>query len=125
MSKDVTGKEPSDGRKVRGPYKKKSPSRGGPRPNSGRPKGSTNKLSAADLLNSLENELGRPYAEQLAKNYKKTIDENNTDAIRAYDTLIVNKIVATKIEQDVTSNGETVGVTISFGATDLAEWKDD
>ena len=72
----------------------------------GRVKGSTNKLSAKDILESLDRTLGRPYAEQLADNYRAALLEQDTQLVKEYDRLFLSKVIADKV--DLTSNGETM-----------------
>lgn len=76
-------------------------SRGGYRPNSGKKKGQVNKLSAYQILDTLEKNLGKPYAEQLAENYVRCMMENDRPMIHAYDKLFLGKVVADKVDLDV------------------------
>jgi hypothetical protein len=82
------------------------PKMGGARPGAGRPKGSLNKISGGDILDSLENVLGIPYAEQLALNYRDALYSGDVNLKEKYDRLILSKVVADKV--DITSNGETM-----------------
>jgi hypothetical protein len=52
---------------------KKVTKRGGRKPGSGRPKGSTSKLSAAKLLDQIETTCGKPFEELVAEGYMLTI----------------------------------------------------
>lgn len=65
--------------------------RGGPRPNSGRPKGVSNKLSATSLLNALRDE-GVPFEQTLARNYLEA--QSNRDLRYKYDQLFLGKLMA-------------------------------
>lgn len=65
--------------------------RGGARPNSGRPKGVTNKLSATSLLNALR-EVGVPFEQTLARNYLEA--QSNRDLRYKYDQLFLGKLMA-------------------------------
>lgn len=78
--------------------KPKISSRGGARPNSGRPAGSTNKISAQAIIDSLETHLGVPYADQLALNYLDALQQNDRTLRASYDRLFLSKIVADKVE---------------------------
>lgn len=80
------------------PNKPKISSRGGARPNSGRPAGSTNKISAQAIIDSLETHLGVPYADQLALNYLDALAQNDRTLRASYDRLFLSKIVADKVE---------------------------
>jgi len=80
--------------KVRGSFKTKAPSRGGARPGAGRPKGSTNKITMDGLLQSLNKNLGRDYAEQIAENYAHALNRGDYAGVRDYDKVLLGKIIA-------------------------------
>jgi hypothetical protein len=92
---------------------------GGARPGSGRKLGSTQKLSGKDILEALENVLGIPYPTQLALNYQQALygDDNHLKA--KYDHLILNKVVADKI--DITSGGNSIAPTILIDHKEIDE----
>lgn len=81
-------------RQVRGAYKQKTSSRGGARPGAGRPKGSTNKITMDGLLQSLNKNLGRDYAEQIAENYAHALNRGDYAGVRDYDKVLLGKIIA-------------------------------
>lgn len=95
-------------KKSRGPYKVKSPSRGGARANSGRPKGSTNKIRIEDLLGSIEHATGMDYAQQLASNYVSAITREDWRMVGDYDKAFLNKIVADKQEVEINNPQDSV-----------------
>jgi hypothetical protein len=104
-------------------YKKKAPSRGGARKGSGRPKGSTTKISIIELLASMENATGMNYGERFATNYQLAVEREDWGLVKEYDKTILPKLVADKLETDITSNGESLGVQLVFNAVELPEWK--
>ena len=106
-------------------YTKKAPSRGGARKGSGRPKGSTNKITLDSLVHSIDNAIGMSFEERLALNYKDAIDREDWLSVKDYDKAFLSKIVADKQEVDMTSNGQTMGVAFNFPTTELAEWNND
>lgn len=71
---------------------------GGARPGAGRPKGSTNKMTMEGLLASLDQHLGRSYAEQIAINYATALDRSDWSGVRDYDKVLLGKVVADKTE---------------------------
>ena len=71
---------------------------GGARPGAGRPRGSTNRITMEGLLNSLDQELGRPYAEQVAMNYVSAINRADWAGVRDYDRVLLGKVVADKTQ---------------------------
>ena len=91
---------------------------GGPQPGSGRPKGSTSKISSLAILAEIQKTLGKSYQEQLAENYKNALTEGNQKYIVAYDNIIINKCVVTAIEVDltVTESDAVINKEIAFAA---------
>ena len=89
-------------------YQAKAPSRGGARSGAGRPKGSTNKITMDTLLQNLDVQLGRSYAEQIAINYTAAIDRADWSGVRDYDRVLLGKVVADKLEVESTSNEDAV-----------------
>jgi hypothetical protein len=95
---------------------------GGPRPNSGRKLGSTQKLSAVTLLDALDTALGVPYEVQLANNYMNAVLTDRGLAMQ-YDRIFLNKVIADKV--DITSNGlGFVPPTIIIAAQELPDYID-
>lgn len=90
------------------PAKVKISSRGGARPNAGRPTGSKNKISGQAILDEIEAHLGIPYAQQLVSNYVDTINSNDTNLRYQYDKLILGKVVADKAEIELTESDAMV-----------------
>lgn len=105
-------------------YKKKAPTRGGARKGAGRPKGSTTKITIEELLHSMENATGMNYGQRFATNYQLAVEREDWGLVKEYDKTILPKLVADKLETDITSNGETLGVAFNFPTTELAEWID-
>ena len=92
----------------RGPYKTKAPSRGGARAGSGRPKGSTNKITPEEMLTDLKKTLGMSFHSFISKQNKKSADENNGELVSKY-LLGFGKYLIQDIQAvDITSNGETM-----------------
>jgi hypothetical protein len=101
----------------------KGGNRGGYRPGAGRPKGTSNKLSAATLIASLEKCIGRKYEEQLAINYQECILANDRLLLQRYDQMILSKIVADKSDVDITSAGQKISTSFAFVPVELPEWE--
>lgn len=74
---------------------------GGARPGAGRKPGTTNKISAQAIIDSLEHHLGVPYADQLAVNYLDALSQNDRTLRASYDRLFLSKIVADKVDVGV------------------------
>ena len=82
-------------------YAKKSPSRGGARPGSGRKPGSTTKITVESLMTEIELQAGRTYSEVLAHNY-------------------VNKLIAERLEVAVDSTEDAIAARQAAFAAALA-----
>lgn len=94
--------------KKRPPYTKKASTRGGPRPGSGRPKGSTTKIKIEDLMRGIENRAGVPYGELLAKNYVDAIARGDWNGVRDYDKALMNKMISDKNDITIEDNSDTI-----------------
>ena len=90
------------------PARKKAPSRGGARPNSGRPKGSTTKVKLEDLMLNIELVTGRSYGELLAHNYAGAISRSDWNGVRDYDKAFMNKMLADKTEVATVESDDVV-----------------
>lgn len=84
------------------------PGRGGARPGAGRPVGSRNKISGQAILEALEGELGHDYAKRLALNYVDTMMAGDTDRLFKYDQLILQKVVADKVDIAISDSEEAL-----------------
>ena len=78
--------------------RKKAPTRGGARPGSGRPRGSTTKVSLDDLMKNIELVTGKTYGEILAHNYAGAMSRSDWNGVRDYDKAFMNKLLADKTE---------------------------
>jgi hypothetical protein len=88
--------------------RKKAPSRGGARPGSGRPKGSTSKIRIEDLMIGIENAAGMSYGLLLAKNYVDAIRREDWASVRDYDKALMNKMIADKNDITIDDNTDTI-----------------
>lgn len=101
--------------------KPKISSRGGARPNAGRPAGSSNKISAQAILDSLEHHLGVPYADQLAMNYLDALSHHDRNLRASYDRLFLSKVVADRIDIDVTESIDAIAAKQAIFAAAVAQ----
>jgi hypothetical protein len=88
--------------------REKKSTRGGYRPGSGRPKGGGNKVTAQDLLDAAQRQLGRPFVESLMEGYVNsiTLDDRKTRVI--YEKMIIDKVVADRHQVEVEDGEDTV-----------------
>lgn len=109
------------------PKRAKAPSRGGKREGSGRPKGSTNKITPTEMLTDFQQKAGM--------NFYEFINEQIVSAHNAGDRELVSKYLlgfakylvqdVQEIKQDVTSNGQTIGANFSFPSVELPDWQNE
>ena len=95
--------------------------RGGARPNSGRKVGSTQKLSAQRLLQEIAR-LDKPFAVGLAEDYHNARLSGDTHLVVKYQQMILNKVVADKVDVDHTTMGQPLTATFKFPQQELVDW---
>lgn len=88
--------------------KEKISSRGGARSNAGRPKGSTNSITAAKLLAAIEDKTGKPLEVSLAEGYADSITTKNIKVRQKYEQMFLGKTIADKMQIDVTENEDAL-----------------
>jgi hypothetical protein len=74
---------------------------GGVRPGAGRPKGSPNKITGSTLLAEIEKR-DVPFAQGLAEDYIAARQTDDRHLVLKYQQMIMNKVIADKVEIDVT-----------------------
>ena len=77
---------------------------GGVRPGSGRPAGVKNRLSAKTILDAVQ-AIDKPFVEGFAEDYVKARMGDDPHLVLKYQQMIMNKVVADKVEIDVTDQG--------------------
>ena len=101
----------------------KKSGRGGPRPNSGRVKGSTNKISGVSILQEIERQAdGDSYEAILVKDFLQARYSEDKALALKYHQLILNKVIADKI--DITTNGQTLTPVLTFSKQELPEYQE-
>jgi hypothetical protein len=83
-------------------------SRGGARPGSGRKPGTTNKISATQILDSIEAETGQQFGTLLAQGYAESIQSNDRATRIKYEQMFLNKVVAERVEIDLNETESSV-----------------
>ena len=76
-------------------------SRGGTRIGAGRPKGQTNKISGATILESIEKYAGEKFEDLLAQGYWDSITQQDKQTRLQYEKMFLSKVVADKVEVDM------------------------
>ena len=89
--------------------KPKISSRGGARPNAGRPKGSVDRVTIEGLLTAVQNRAnGRPYVELLAEDFHEARENHDGVLTMKYHNLILNKVAATLSTVELTDNTDAL-----------------
>jgi hypothetical protein len=81
---------------------------GGARPGAGRPKGSTDKLTAKLLLETCHQVIGKPFEVSLIEGYRQAIDLDDRRNRAVYEKMILDKVSTTLIEAEVTESDDAV-----------------
>ena len=97
--------------------------RGGPRPNSGRKVGSKQKLSALTILSEIAKK-DKPFAVGLAEDYHNARMGDDKHLVQRYQHMILNKVVADKVEMDHSSMGQPLTAMFNFPQKELPEWNE-
>ena len=96
------------------------PTRGGAREGSGRPKGSTTKVTAKDLIEQAEATLGKSFIVSLMEGYADSITDNDRKTRVVYEKMILDKIATTMIEAEVTDSEASLDAKQAVFAAALA-----
>jgi hypothetical protein len=99
--------------------KPKVSSRGGARAGAGRPKGSTDRVTVAGLLEAIDVSAGRPYMDLLAEDFVHA-RQNDRHLAQKYHNLILNKVSATLTAVEVTDSQEAIDTKRAAFADALA-----
>ena len=92
-------------------YKNRAPSRGGPRTGAGRPKGSSNLISAGQLLSTVLSQTGRPYEEILVEDFVAARLSGDDTLVYKYHTLITGRVMNSLARVEVEDTGAAVDAT--------------
>ena len=81
---------------------------GGARPGAGRPKGSSNKISAKQLLEEAEAVIGKPFITSLMEGYLETINDGDRKHRVIYEKIIVDKVASQLLDVEVDDSATAV-----------------
>lgn len=82
--------------------------RGGARPNSGRKKGSADKVTIAGLLEAVQQTTGQDYMTILAEDFNRARQGNDGALTVKYHNLIMNKVMASLNQVEVNESEDSV-----------------
>ena len=102
-------------------YATKSPSRGGARAGAGRPRGSSNKIVASDVLTEIQRQSGgQDYTELLVEDFLRARVQDDKNLAQKYHHLISSKVLADRIDIEVNEDADTVTAKRTAFAAALA-----
>jgi hypothetical protein len=81
---------------------------GGARAGAGRPRGSTDKITARLILEQAEQTIGKPFLESLMEGYRDTILDGDRRNRVIYEKIIVDKVATTLLDVEVTESEDVV-----------------
>ena len=94
---------------------------GGVRAGAGRPKGTTNRLTAKEILDTAENMLGKPFVVSLMEGYIDTINSGDARNRVTYEKIILDKTATTIIEAEITDSKDAIEAKQAAFAEALAK----
>ena len=77
---------------------------GGARPGAGRPRGSTDKITARHILETAEKIIGKPLIESVLEGYRDTILDGDRKHRVIYEKIIIDKVATTLLDVEVTES---------------------
>ena len=96
--------------------------RGGYRPNSGRPKGSTNKISPQILLHDFRREQGMTFSQFINKKIKDAEINNDHELVSKYILGLAKYIIQDIQQVDHTTQGQSLRPIYNFPKNELPDW---
>ena len=94
---------------------------GGWRPGAGRKKGQIQKLSAQSILKEIAKK-DKPFAIGLAEDYHAARMSGDQHLVVKYQQMILNKVVADKVDVDHTTLGQPLTAVFNFKQSELPDW---
>ena len=81
---------------------------GGKRVGAGRPKGTTDKLTARLLLETCQQVIGKPFEVSLLEGYRDAIVSDDRRNRATYEKMLLDKVSSTLIEADIVETDDQV-----------------
>jgi len=81
---------------------------GGARPGSGRKPGSTQKITARDILDTAQQVLGKPLIISIMEGYRDTVLEGDRKGRQTYEKMLLDKSAVTMLDVEVEDVGDQV-----------------
>lgn len=83
---------------------------GGARPGSGRPKGSTDRITARQILETAQQVIGKPLLVSILEGYHDTLIEGDRRNRTVYEKMLLDKVSTTLLDVDVTESEDQVAL---------------
>lgn len=100
----------------------KKSGRGGHRAGSGRPKGSTNKISPGTLLHDFRREQGMSFSQFINKKIKDAELDNDHELVSKYILGLAKYIIQDVQQVDHTTQGQSLRPIYNFPKDELPDW---
>lgn len=81
---------------------------GGAREGAGRPRGSTDKITARFILERAEQVIGKPLIDSVLEGYRDTILDGDRKHRVVYEKMLVDKVATTLFDVEVTENEDAI-----------------
>ena len=81
---------------------------GGARPGAGRPRGSTDKITARHILETAEKIIGKPLIESVLEGYRDTILDGDRKHRTIYEKMLVDKVATQLLDVEVTESEDQI-----------------
>ena len=94
---------------------------GGAREGAGRKKGSTNKVSARQILEEAERILNKPLIVSLLEGYRDTIDEGDRKHRVVYERMLLDKVATQLLDVEVTDSEQSLEARRQIFAEAIAQ----
>ena len=94
---------------------------GGARPGAGRPKGSTDKITAKHILDTAERIIGKPLIESVMEGYRDTILDGDRRHRTIYEKMLVDKVATTLFDVEVTEDADLLEAKRAAFAAAMAQ----
>ena len=81
---------------------------GGAREGAGRPRGTTNRVTAKELLEAAQLITGQPFVVSLMEGYRDSLVMEDNRTRLTYEKMILDKVATTLVEAEVTDSQENI-----------------
>ena len=94
---------------------------GGARPGAGRPKGSTDKITARVILEQAEQVIGKPFIVSLLEGYRDCVFDGDRRNRAVYEKMLLDKVASNLFDVEVTEDEDKVAAKQAVFAAAIAQ----